>query len=164
MGACQCQPLTSSSPCFFRAASPPQSLLALVHDGGDGDDGDDDDDEGERRARPARAEEQTAGGGRRARRIGHGRAAIEVGFVIFPSFTCSSCIANPTMINVARTLCARRRQRARRRTQISSRLAGSRTTPLPRLSPSSDAATSTRICDDYALSLTPKAARRGGGL
>ena len=159
MGACQCQPLTSSSPFFFRAASPPQSLLALVHDGDDGDG-----DEGERRARPARAEEQTAGGGRRARRIGHGRAAIEVGFVIFPSFTCSSCIANPTMINVARTLCARRRQRAQRRTRRSSRLDGPRTTPLTRLSPSSDAATSTRICDDYARSSTPKAARRGGGL
>ena len=159
MGACQCQPLTSSSPCFFRAASPPQSLLALVHDGDDGDG-----DEGERRARPARAEEQTAGGGRRARRIGHGRAAIEVSFVIFPSFTCSSCIATPTMSNAALALCTRRRQRARRRTRRSGRLDGPGTTPLTRRSPSSDAAFTTRICDDHARSSTPKAARRAGGL
>ncbi|KAL1714838.1 hypothetical protein EV715DRAFT_276331 [Schizophyllum commune] len=60
VGACQCQPLTSSSPCFFRAAPPPQSLLALDHDG------DDDDDHGgeeERRPWPARAEGM-AGSGR----------------------------------------------------------------------------------------------------
>ncbi|KAL1749807.1 hypothetical protein FB107DRAFT_294874 [Schizophyllum commune] len=61
VGACQCQPLTSSSPCFFRAAPPPQSLLALDHDGDD-----DDDDHGgeeERRPWPAHAE-GTAGTGR----------------------------------------------------------------------------------------------------
>ncbi|KAI5892830.1 uncharacterized protein SCHCODRAFT_02668232 [Schizophyllum commune H4-8] len=66
VGACQCHPLTSSSPYFFRAAYPPQSFLALDHDGDDGDH--DDDDEGERRAWPARAEEKT-GSGRRVRRI-----------------------------------------------------------------------------------------------
>ncbi|KAI5889993.1 uncharacterized protein SCHCODRAFT_02509173 [Schizophyllum commune H4-8] len=66
VGACQCQPLTTSSPCFFRAAPSPQSLLALVHDGDDDHDGGGS--EEERRAWPARVEE-TAGSGRRARRI-----------------------------------------------------------------------------------------------
>ena len=39
-----CQLLTSSSPCFFRAASPPQSLLALDLDGGDDEDENENDD------------------------------------------------------------------------------------------------------------------------
>lgn len=159
MGACQCHPLTSSSPCFFRAASPPQSLLALVHDGDDGDD----DDEGERRARPVRAGGQTAGG-RRARRIGHGRATIDVSSVIFPPLTCSPCKAMATTTCDARTPRARRGQRARRRTRRSSQLDGPRTTPLTRRSPSSDATTSTRICDDDACSSTSKPARHAGGL
>ena len=43
-----CQLLTSSSPCFFRAASSPRSLLALdLDDDDDDDDGDEENDDGE---------------------------------------------------------------------------------------------------------------------
>ncbi|KAI5888659.1 uncharacterized protein SCHCODRAFT_02059560 [Schizophyllum commune H4-8] len=70
-----------------------------------------------RRARPVRAEGQTAGGRRRARRVGHGRAAIEVSSVLFPSLTCSSCTAMATSTCDVRAPRARRGQRARRCTR-----------------------------------------------